>query len=77
VCQVRGVSVNKDGYFVGRGAWFGKPKRDAPVESHPCVQNAQGWGTRKDSGQECPPYTKLNVPLVQLSLTKFLARHLN
>gem|GEM_PF-6638644 len=22
------------------------PKRDATVESHPCAQNAQGWGTR-------------------------------
>jgi len=23
------------------------PKRDGAVESHPCAQNAQGWGTRR------------------------------
>jgi hypothetical protein len=23
------------------------PKRDVSVESHPCAQNAQGWGTRR------------------------------
>ena len=32
-----------------------KSKRDAPVESHPCAKDAQGWGTlEKIMGQQIP-----------------------